>query len=89
MLRFNVARLKRDREEEEGRTIPWKEVGETTGISASVLSNLASPKLGFVTNTRYVEALCRYFRCDPGDLIELVPTLDAEPDCNVDHLYPP
>lgn len=88
MLRFAIATLLRAREEQEERRIPLKEVSEATGISISVLSTLASPKTGASTNTRFVEALCRYFRCSPSELIELVPPLTEEGACHVDELYP-
>jgi putative transcriptional regulator len=88
MLRFHVAHLLRAREEAEGRTIPLREVSAATGISVSVLSSLASPRAGATTNTRFVEALCRYFCCEPSDLLELVPSLEEETRCHIDNLYP-
>jgi putative transcriptional regulator len=88
MLRFHVARLLRAREEAEGRIIPLREVSAATGISVSVLSSLASPRAGVTTNTRFVEALCRYFGCGPADLMELVPPLQDERRCHINTLYP-
>ena len=88
MLRFHLARLLREREEAEGRVISLREISEATGISVSVLSSLASPRPGVTTNTRFVEALCRFFRCEIGELVELLPGLDDEPRSHVDHLYP-
>ncbi len=88
MIRFQLAKLLHERAETEARVISWKEVSEATGISVSVLSSLASPRGGAVTNTRHVEALCRYFRCSPGNLMDLAPSLDAEPRCHIDELYP-
>lgn len=88
MIRFHLAKLLHERAEAETRVIPWKEVSEATGISVSVLSGLASPKGGGVTNTRFIEALCRYFHCTPGELMELTPSLGVEPRCHVDELYP-
>lgn len=88
MLRFRIARLLRERAEAEGRVISWREVSEATGISVPVLSSLASPRGSPPTNTRYVDALCRYFRVAPGEMLELYPPLDQEPRCRVDELYP-
>lgn len=88
MLRFNISRLLREKEEMENRRIPLKELGEATGISISVLSTLASPRVGASTNTRFLEALCRYFGCSPSDLIELVPPNDETTSSHVDELYP-
>lgn len=88
MIRFNISRLLRDREESEGRRISWREVSEATGVSVSVLSTLASPRGGAATNTRFVEALCRYFRCTPGELLVLEPGPEADHGPHVDELYP-
>jgi len=62
-IRFKLAELRLEKERQERRTIPWKEVAEQTGISVSVLSNLASRTRRHSTNTRYVEQLMRYFGC--------------------------
>ena len=40
------------------------------------------------TNTRYLDALCRYFRVTPGEILELYPPLDQEPRSHIDELYP-
>lgn len=88
MLRIHVARLLRARAEAEGRVIPLKEVTAATGISVAVLSRIGSPRGGAVTNTRYIEALCRYFNVPPSELLELQPPLGAGFSCHVDALYP-
>jgi DNA-binding Xre family transcriptional regulator len=89
VLRFHLVRRLRDLEEAEGRKITWKEVSERTGISTSVLSTLASVRPKIVTNSRYIEALCRFLHCQPGELLELVPPLGEDPRYHVDELYPP
>lgn len=88
MLRFKLTSLLRQREEREGRVITWREVSDATGISVSTLSTLASPRTGTATNTRFVEALCRYLGCGPGELLELSPPLEEDRRCHVDELYP-
>jgi len=88
MLRFRLARLLRERAEAEGRVISWREVSEATGVSVAVLSSLASPRGSPPTNTRFLDALCRYFKVSPGDMLELYPPLDEEPRCQVEELYP-
>ncbi|MBY0527980.1 MAG: hypothetical protein K2R98_31575 [Gemmataceae bacterium] len=71
-VRFRIAQLLRQKEERERRVITWKEVGEQTGISTSVLSNLASPSRQVFTNTRYVASLMGYFGLrDFNDLLVL------------------
>ena len=88
MIRFKLLRLLQVCEEQENRRISWKEVSVATGISTSVLSNLASPRPGAVTNSRYIESLVRYFRCKLDDLIEFVPSLEGDTPHHVDELYP-
>lgn len=88
MMKIHVARLLRARAEAEGRVIPLKEVSSATGISVSVLSNLASPRGGATTNSRYLEALARYFQVPLSQLLELQPPLGEETSCHVDALYP-
>lgn len=88
MLKFELVRQLRLLEEAEGRRITWGEVSEKTGISTSVLSNLASWRPGVATNTRYVESLCRFFRCTPNDMLTMIDTPGAGDSCNVNDLYP-
>ncbi len=88
MLKFHFTRMLLARSSAEGRAIPLREVSNATGISVSVLSSLSSERTGITTNTRFVEALCRYFRCTPGELLELTPSLADERRCHIDELYP-
>jgi len=88
MIFFRAPELLLEEERREGRRIPWKEVSEATGISVQVLSNLGSRRQPAVTNTAYVEALCRYFRCSISDLVEFSPPIEESTTCNVDELYP-
>lgn len=52
-----------------GKRPSFTEIAEETGVSVSVLSNMRK-KVGYVTTTRQIDALCRYFRCQPGELIQ-------------------
>ena len=66
-IRFKLAELLLEKERQERRTIPWKEVADETGVSTSVLSNLSSRTRRHSTNTRYVEKLMQYFGCQSFD----------------------
>lgn len=88
IIRFKVTQQLLARSHAEGRVIPLREVSAATGISISVLSSLASSRPGITTNTRFVESLCRYFRCQPDELLELSPSLADEPRYHIDELYP-
>ena len=59
-----------------GRRPSFKDISEGTQVSVSVLSNMRV-KVGYTTTTRQIDALCRYFRCQPGDLMQWRPDLDG------------
>ena len=60
----------------ERRRISMNEVCDQTGLSRPTLSRIANTP-GYKTNTDTIEVLCRYFDCQPGDLLVRV---DEEAD---------
>lgn len=90
MLKTRLQNLKKEKESKEKRSVSWNEISEATGISVQVLSNLASRKRPGVTNTRHLEALCRYFTCSLDELMEFSPPLRSprKVSCHIDKLYP-
>jgi len=88
MFQFRLPELLLEKERREGRRVGWREVSEATGISRQVLANLAARNRPVVTNTAYLEALCRYFGCNVQELLELVPPIGVEVSSHVDELYP-
>lgn len=88
MIRFRLPELLLEKERREGRRIRWSDVAQATGLSRQVLANLASRDRAVVTNTAFVEALCRYFGCGAQELIEFSPPIGQQPDCHVDAIYP-
>ncbi len=88
MIKFHFRELLIEKENQLGQRIPLREVSEATGISVQVLSSLASPSRQIVTNTAFVESICRYFACALSDLMEFDPGIDTEDSCHVDELYP-
>ncbi len=87
MIQFRVRDLLAAKERQDGRRIPLREVAEVTGISPQVLSSLTSPDRDVVTNTAFVDALCRYFHCTPNELMILATSPEGT-SCHVDTLYP-
>ncbi len=55
----------------ERRRITLNEVSEETGISRATLNRIANVP-GHKTNTEVISALCKYFQCTPGDLLQQV-----------------
>lgn len=55
--------------------LSWSQIAPLLGMSRQSLQNLASNRDLKVTNTRFLEAMCRFFGRPIGDLIELVPPI--------------
>jgi putative transcriptional regulator len=53
----------------ERKRITLNQVSAATGISRATLTRIANVP-GYNTSTDNIDALCRYFDCSPGDLIE-------------------
>lgn len=88
MLQFRLRELLAEKERREGRRIPLRAVSEATGISVQVLSNISSPIRPAVTNSAFIESLCRFFNCPLEELMQLDPEIGMEISCHVDELYP-
>ena len=54
------------------RRITLGEVSEKTGISRATLNRIANVP-GYKTSTDVISALCKYFECAPGDLLQHYP----------------
>ena len=88
MLRFKLRQLLEEKNRREGTNLTWADVARATGISRQALSTLANTTRAVVTNTAHLESLGRYFRCEIGDLVGYVETLDELPEYRLDVLYP-
>ncbi len=79
--RLNVTRRRQGRAD-----LSWAQIAPLLGMSRQALQNLARNRVR-VTNTRFVEALCRFFRCRPDELLRLEPAIEGLPDqAEVDRL---
>lgn len=68
--------------------ISMEDVARAVGVSRSTLAGLTRWERRLpVTNTALLEALCRFFRTMPNDLLEFHPAIDADCPVNVDELY--
>ena len=88
MLRFRFQELLAQKSRRENRRITRAEIAEATGISIQVLSSLASPDRKIVTNTAFVESVCRYFGCKIDELIVFDPPQGEDAPVHIDRLYP-
>lgn len=72
MIRILFKKHLDDKSFNEGRRITMDEVSEKTGISRPTLTRIVNNS-GYNTNTKAIDALCRYFECRPGDLLKYIP----------------
>ncbi|WP_350996473.1 helix-turn-helix transcriptional regulator [Shewanella sp. TB7-MNA-CIBAN-0143] len=77
MIRVFLIKLLDEKSFHEKRRITLSEVGEKTGISRATLTRIANVS-GNVTNTDTINALCKYFACQPGDLLAYVEDENAD-----------
>jgi putative transcriptional regulator len=69
--RFKI--LLAEKEHREARSLPYTVIQQETGIATSTLSAWAGQRTArFDAPT--LAALCAYFDCQPGDLLEFVPS---------------
>lgn len=92
MLRFRINELMGAWNEgrPEAERITMEDVARAVGADRSTLAGLTRfGRRPAVTNTAYLESLCRFFRLqDWGDLLEFHPPIAETVDVHVDALYP-
>ena len=78
MIRSRMKRLRVNKEEAEDRKLTYKVITEETGLSEGVIVRLMNSNFDRV-DTQTLNALCLYFNCGIGELLEYVPdTVPAE-----------
>ena len=71
MIRFRLAELISDKAFKERRVISLSEMAEATGVHRATLSKIANHH-GANIGTEIIDKLCRYFGCQPADLLTYV-----------------
>lgn len=71
MIRIKLKQLLDEKAFSERRRITLNDVADETGISRPTLTRIANVP-GYNTNTDTVDALCKYFKCSPGELLQHV-----------------
>ena len=71
MIRFRLSELIADAQFRGGRRITLLEISEATGINRMTLSRMTNVR-GYSTSTDTIEKLCRFFKCDVGDVAQFV-----------------
>lgn len=71
MIRFRLTELIADKAFKERRVVSLTEVADTTGIHRATLSKMANQP-GANIGTDIIDKLCKYFACQPGELLTYV-----------------
>lgn len=71
VIRFRLTELIADKAFKERRVISLSEVAEATGIHRATLSKMANQP-GANIGTDIIDKLCRYFGCQPGEVLVYV-----------------
>ena len=71
MIRFRLAELIADKSFKERRVVTVLEIAQATGIHRATLSKVANQP-GANIGTEIIDKLCRYFGCQPGELMTFV-----------------
>lgn len=72
VIRFRLEELLADKAFAEGRRIEWQEVAVQSGIHRTTLSRMLNQR-GYNASMSNIDALCRFFGCQVGDLAVYVP----------------
>ncbi|WP_293396417.1 helix-turn-helix transcriptional regulator [Nevskia sp.] len=72
MIRIKLKQLLDEKAFKERRRITLNDVSEATKISRPTLTRIANVA-GYNTNTDTIDALCKYFGCEPSDLLQFLP----------------
>lgn len=71
MIRFRLTELIADKAFKERRVITLNEVAQASGVHRATLSKMANQP-GANVGTDIIDKLCRYFGCQPGELLSYV-----------------
>ena len=77
MIRCNLDLLRVNKERAEDRRLPYRVIGQETGLSPSTLVRLMNNDFDRVDRGT-LDTLCGFFDCGIGDLLEYVPGSKAE-----------
>lgn len=68
MIRFRIQELLAEKQFRDGQRVTISDLSEATGINRGTLSKMINQK-GYSTVTSNIDELCRFFKCQVGDLM--------------------
>jgi putative transcriptional regulator len=72
MIRSKLKRLRLEKEEKEGRKLTLRVIADETGLAVGTVQKLMVSRFDRI-EVPTIEALCTYFECGIGDLLEFIP----------------
>ncbi|MDX9844859.1 MAG: helix-turn-helix domain-containing protein [Aquabacterium sp.] len=76
MIRLRLTELLADASFRRGRRVELMEVAQATGIHRTTLSKMVNVR-GYNATLSNIDALCKFFGCDVGDIATYVPDEDV------------
>jgi len=71
MIRFRLTELVADKAFKERRVVTLGEIAQAAGVHRATLSKVANQP-GANVGTDVIDKLCRFFECQPGELLTYV-----------------
>lgn len=78
MVISKVRRLRFEKEEKEGRKLTYETLQQETGLASNTLSRFLKNDPIDRFDGRTIDALCEYFDCGIGDILEYRPNTPPE-----------
>lgn len=76
MIRYRLRELMADLQFKEGKRVTFDEIAQQTEIHRTTLSKIANQR-SYNTSTDNIDRLCKFFKCQVGDLMEHIDQDDA------------
>ncbi len=73
MIVSRLRRLRFEKEERDGGKLTYEKLTEATGLATTTLARLMKPGPIDRIDGSTLDALCRFFGCGVGDVLEYVP----------------
>ncbi|MBL1141850.1 MAG: helix-turn-helix transcriptional regulator [Proteobacteria bacterium] len=71
MIRFKIKALLEEKSFKDGKRVTINDVVEATNLARQTISRIANQPT-YSTTTDTIDTLCKYFNCQPGELMEYV-----------------
>jgi len=77
MIRIKFKQLLEDKKFDDAKKYTLERVAELTGVSQATIGRI-SKNPTYITTTDVIDKLCKFFNCQPGDLLSYIPNKDQD-----------